>query len=52
MKQYFNSLDKKGCGSIGIDELEELLLSVGLMETREEIKALIDSVDEDKSGKI
>jgi Ca2+-binding EF-hand superfamily protein len=28
------------------------LLSVGLFETREEIKALIDSVDEDKSGKI
>lgn len=52
MKQYFNSLDKKKCGSIGIDELEELLLSVGLLETREEIKALIDSVDEDKSGKI
>lgn len=52
MKQYFNSLDKKNCGSIGIDELEELMLSVGLLETREEIKALIDSVDEDKSGKI
>jgi Ca2+-binding EF-hand superfamily protein len=28
------------------------MLSVGLLETREEIKALIDSVDEDKSGKI
>lgn len=52
MKQYFNSLDEKKTGSIGIDELEELLLSVGLFETREEIKALIDSVDEDKSGKI
>lgn len=52
MKHYFNSLDEKKSGSIGIDELEELLLSVGLFETREEIKALIDSVDEDKSGKI
>ena len=28
------------------------MLSVGLFETREEIKALIDSVDEDRSGKI
>lgn len=45
MKQYFNSLDEKKTGSIGIDELEELLFSVGLFETREEIKALIDSVD-------
>jgi hypothetical protein len=52
MKQYFNSLDEKRTGSIGIDELEELLFSVGLFETREEIKALIDSVDEDRSGKI
>ena len=52
MKMYFNSLDKKSIGSIGIDELEQLLLSVGLAETREEIKALIDSVDKDGSGKI
>jgi hypothetical protein len=52
MKQYFNSLDQRRTGSIGIDELEELLFSVGLFETREEIKALIDSVDEDRSGKI
>lgn len=52
MKRYFNSLDEKKTGSIGIDELEELLFSVGLFETREEIKALIDSVDEDHSGKI
>jgi Ca2+-binding EF-hand superfamily protein len=34
MKQYFNTLDKKKTGAIGIDELEELLFSVGLMETR------------------
>jgi Ca2+-binding EF-hand superfamily protein len=52
MKQYFNSLDEKKNGSIGIDELEELLLSVGLLESREEVKMLIDSVDEDGSGKI
>ena len=41
MKQYFSSLDQKKCGSIGIDELEDLLLSVGLLENREEIRALI-----------
>lgn len=52
MKQYFKALDKKNNGSIGIEELEELLISVGLAETREEVKRLIDSVDEDHSGKI
>jgi Ca2+-binding EF-hand superfamily protein len=52
MKQYFNSLDYKKTGSIGIDELEELLFSVGLVDSREEIMALIDSVNEDKTGRI
>jgi Ca2+-binding EF-hand superfamily protein len=52
MKGYFNSLDEKKCGSIGIDELEELMLSIGLFETREEVKALVELVDEDKTGKI
>jgi centrin-1 len=45
MKDCFNAMDIKKNGSIGIDELEELLISVGLMESREEVKQLIDSVD-------
>ena len=52
MKHYFKALDKKNHGSIGIEELEELLISVGLATSREEVKRLIDSVDEDHSGKI
>lgn len=52
MKQYFRALDQKNHGSIGIEELEELLISVGLAETRDEVKRLIDLVDEDHSGKI
>jgi hypothetical protein len=52
MKQYFKALDQKNHGSIGIEELEELLISVGLAQTREEVKKLIDTVDEDHSGKI
>lgn len=45
-------MDQKQSGSIGIDELEELLISVGLMQTREEVKKIFDAVDEDKSGNI
>ena len=52
MKKFFNTLDKKKTGSIGLDELEEMLLSVGLAENREEVKDLMGSVDEDHSGKI
>jgi centrin-1 len=52
MKQYFRALDQKNHGSIGIEELEELFISVGLAQTRDEVKRLIDMVDEDHSGKI
>lgn len=52
MKGCFNAMDLKRNGSIGIDELEELLISVGLVDSRQDVKELIDSVDEDKSGKI
>mmetsp|Transcript_38256 Transcript_38256/g.34129 ORF Transcript_38256/g.34129 Transcript_38256/m.34129 type:complete len:126 (+) Transcript_38256:29-406(+) len=37
LKQYFNSLDDDGSGSIGVDELVEPLISLGLAETIEEV---------------
>lgn len=50
LRQYFKSLDEDGSGSIGMDELEDPLISMGIAETREEVKKIIDSVDDDKSG--
>ena len=39
-------------GSIGIDELEEPLISLGIAQSVAEVKRIVDSVDEDKSGQI
>ena len=39
-------------GSIGIDELEGPLISLGIASSREEVQKIIDSVDEDGSGQI
>ena len=52
MRAFFETIDKKGCGEIGLDELEEMLLSLGLAQNIEEVKNLMGTVDEDHSGKI
>jgi Ca2+-binding EF-hand superfamily protein len=39
-------------GSIGIQELEKPLISLGLCNTREEVKRIMDDVDEDGSGQM
>jgi centrin-1 len=39
-------------GSIGVDELVEPLISLGIADSIEEVKKIIDSVDDDGSGKI
>jgi len=52
LRKYFNSLDEDGSGSIGVDELQDPLIALGLAETREEVQSIIDSVDEDGSHQI
>ncbi|XP_051912576.1 uncharacterized calcium-binding protein B0563.7-like [Hippocampus zosterae] len=52
MKKYFNALDEKNEGSIGAKELEELLISMGLAENAVQVRRLIETVDEDRSGRI
>lgn len=52
LKQYFSSLDEDGSGSIGIDELEDPLISLGIAESKDDVKKIIDTVDDDKSGQI
>ena len=37
-------------GSIGLDELEDPLIALGLANTRDEVEKLIAEVDDDKSG--
>jgi len=35
LRKYFNSLDADGGGDIGVDELEEPLIALGLVDSRE-----------------
>lgn len=50
LRKYFKELDTDGSGSIGLEELEQPLISLGLCKTRAEVQIIMDSVDEDKSG--
>lgn len=52
LRRFFNSLDDSGRGSIGYKELEEPLLALGLAETRQQVKEMVDVVDRDGSGQI
>ena len=45
-------MDGDGSGSIGIDELEEPFIALGLVTSREEIKEMINSIDQDGNGEI
>lgn len=35
LRQYFDSLDEDGSGAIGVDELEDPLIALGLVENRQ-----------------
>ena len=39
-------------GNIGVDELEDPLIALGLVSGREEVQKLIEEVDKDKSNQI
>lgn len=52
MQRWFESLDTDGSGEVGLDELEDPLVSVGLARDRADVQQLIDRVDRDGSGEI
>ena len=52
LKKWFNSLDADGGGSIGLEELEVPLIGLGFAENREEVKDIMNTVDEDGNGDI
>lgn len=51
-KEVFDALDSDGSKAITIKELEDPLIALGFVNSREEVKELVAEVDEDGSGKI
>ena len=47
LNKCFRELDDDGGGSIGLDELEEPLIGLGIAQTREEVENMINDVDDD-----
>ncbi|OWZ09727.1 hypothetical protein PHMEG_00017525 [Phytophthora megakarya] len=45
MRRWFDSLDADGSGEVGLDELEDPLVSVGLAGSRDDVQRLIEEVD-------
>ena len=52
LREYFNSLDTDGGGSISIDEIKVPLIGLGLVDTIKQVENIITMVDEDGSGEI
>jgi len=52
MKRWFHTLDSDGSGTIGIEELEDPLISVGLAGSKADVLHLIRSVDYDGNDEV
>ena len=50
--EIFNALDADGSQAIGVAELEDPLIALGFVSSREEVQKLITKVDEDGTGEI
>lgn len=50
--EYFRSLDSDGSKSIGVDELEDPLIALGLVKDRQQVEKIIREVDDDDTGAI
>jgi Ca2+-binding EF-hand superfamily protein len=52
LRNYFGSLDDDGSGSIGVDELEDPLIALGLVDNRQQVQKIVQTVDDDGSEMI
>ena len=50
IRKYFNQLTSEGTEKVGAAEVEELLVSFGLVQSREEVEDLLYEMDFDGSG--
>ena len=52
LRHIFNMFDLDGSGTIELNELFQVMRTLGLNPTEEEMKEMISSVDDDDSGEI
>ena len=52
IRECFAALDADGGGSIGLSELEEPLIALGLVEDSSQVEAMIEMVDDDNSSEV
>ena len=52
LKEAFYHLDADGGGSIGVDELENPLIGLGLAANTEEVTKMVKDVDANRSGEV
>lgn len=48
LKDFFNAMDRKKEGYISLDQLEEMLLGLGLAGGIEDVKRLVNNVNVDQ----
>jgi len=47
LNECFRDLDEDGSNAIGIDELEDPLIALGLVDTRKQVEEMVQQVDGD-----
>ena len=52
LRGYFSELDDDGSGAIGVDELEDPLIALGLVDSRQDVDKIVQEVDDDGTGMI
>jgi centrin-2 len=52
IRAIFKELDRDSSGALGIDELYEPLLALGLVENKDQVREMMNKVDENASGVI
>ena len=47
LEEVFKDLDEDGSQAIGVDELEDPLIALGLIDTRKQVEAMVAEIDDD-----